>query len=1023
MPSSERSYDGSLFIVDNSDPKRKAQRYLREWCDIARAIDIATGYFEIGALLALDDEWQKLDEIRLLMGDEVSRRTKQAFEQGLRDITAKLDESLETAKDDDDFLTGVPAIVEAIQNGKIQSRVYRKEKFHAKAYITHARMDVVGSMALVGSSNFTYPGLNDNVELNIQIRHDVEQLQNWYEYHWNEAEDVTTDILQTIDRHVRDYLPFEVYAKALAEYFKGHELSVSEWERGQSQVYPILDHYQREGYHALMKIASRYNGALLCDGVGLGKTFVGLMLIERLLFDRKRVVLLVPKAAREPVWEAKINRYLPDAFGMWGGLRIFNHTDLLRGGEYEKHMENIQREADVFIIDEAHHFRNRTSQRYRRLFELAEDKQIFLLTATPINNSTYDLMHMIDLFSRRQPDYFAAAPLGIKTILGHFRDMEHALMELVGNGNGQYADTAARAEEILSHDELFRALVVQRSREYAKRSQMQNGSEQEVIFPDRQDPVVASYSLAKTYGSLLDKIERAFDSEKPLLRLSIYYPLAFYRGDREGIDPFEEGRQSQVVGLIRTLLLKRFESSTKAFEATCEYLLLKLLQFVRLHNERTAKRWEEQHEDLLGRIVVHLRARGMLGDVEEQDEDVIPEEFKQQIDKLDEKEFDVTPMVFDALLDLDQLAEILEELADFDPANDDKIQVLIDLLQTDDVLSRHKVLIFSEFQDTAKYVYDQLLAAGIEGIDKVDSSDKRDRNAVIRKFAPYYNDSCSAELEEQGVEETRILISTDVLSEGLNLQDATCIINYDLHWNPVRLMQRIGRVDRRLDLAVEDRMLTDHPEMSEIRGTVWLWNFLPPDELNRVLSLYERVTNKTLRISKTFGIEGRKLLTPDDEYESLKEFNQAYEGTATPDEEMHLIYQQLLKDDPDLEERLEDMPLRVFSGKANVEAGAQGAFFCYRLPGKTAEGEWTDAAGFTKWYYYDFADGAIYDNAPEIHRVIECAADTPRQAILDQQVLRDARKALDKHIRNSYMKSVQAPVGVKPVLIAWMELA
>src|SRR5690606_38486899 len=155
-------------------------------------------------------------------------------------------------------------------------------------------------------------------------------------------------------------------------------------------------------------IASRYNGALLCDGVGLGKTFVGLMLIERLLFDRKRVVLLVPKAAREPVWEAKINRYLPDAFGMWGGLRIFNHTDLLRGGEYEKHMENIQREADVFIIDEAHHFRNRTSQRYRRLFELAEDKQIFLLTATPINNSTYDLMHMIDLFSRRQPDYFAA---------------------------------------------------------------------------------------------------------------------------------------------------------------------------------------------------------------------------------------------------------------------------------------------------------------------------------------------------------------------------------------------------------------------------------------------------------------------------------------------------------------------------------------------------------------------------------------------------------------------------------------
>ena len=139
-----------------------------------------------------------------------------------------------------------------------------------------------------------------------------------------------------------------------------------------------------------------------------------------------------------------------------------------------------------------------------------------------------------------------------------------------------------------------------------------------------------------------------------------------------------------------------------------------------------------------------------------------------------------------------------------------------------------------------------------------------------------------------------MLVSTDVLSEGLNLQDATRMINYDIHWNPVRLMQRIGRVDRRMSPDVEERLKADHPEAAGDRGTVVFWNFLPPDELNAILSLYAQVTQKTLLISRTMGIEGKKLLTPEDDYEALKEFNQAYEGTASAVEEMHLEYQGLL---------------------------------------------------------------------------------------------------------------------------------
>src|SRR3989338_1284405 len=248
-----------LFVVDNSDQDWKVLSYLREWCQLSKAIDIATGYFDIGSLLALDGEWQKVDQILILMGDEVSLRTKKAFVDGLDRVIRCLDDSIENTKDKNDFLIGVPAIVEAIRSGKIQCKVYRKEKFHAKAYITHGRQAVIGSFGLVGSSNFTYPGLTENVELNVQITGtQVNTLQKWYEAFWNEEEDVTPEMLKVIERHIKEYSPFEVYTKALQEYFRGHEITTGEWEKLHSKMYSVLDEYQKEGYRALLKIAGQY---------------------------------------------------------------------------------------------------------------------------------------------------------------------------------------------------------------------------------------------------------------------------------------------------------------------------------------------------------------------------------------------------------------------------------------------------------------------------------------------------------------------------------------------------------------------------------------------------------------------------------------------------------------------------------------------------------------------------------------------------------------------------------------------
>ncbi|MGH8020559.1 MAG: phospholipase D-like domain-containing protein, partial [Opitutaceae bacterium] len=374
---SDSTQPRSLFIVDNSDSEWKVRSYLRDWCDLSKAIDIATGYFEIGALLTLDEKWQLVDRIRILMGDEVSMRTKRAFAEGLRNITARLDNSLEAEKSKDDFLKGVPAIVDAIRSGKIQCRVYRRDKFHAKAYITHGRAAVIGSFGLVGSSNFTYPGLCENVELNVQVRgNDVTLLQEWYERHWEQAEDITPDILRTIERHTNPRTPFEIWFKSLDEFFRGEALTPDLWDQQESRVFRLLDKYQRDAYKNLVSIANTYAGAFLCDGVGLGKTFVGLMLLERMVArESRRVVLIAPKATREDVWERTIAKYLPDLNSGFVNFVLFNHTDLQRKGKFQRNLQLTLRDADVVIVDEAHHFRNpgikgegiKEPSRYRKL--------------------------------------------------------------------------------------------------------------------------------------------------------------------------------------------------------------------------------------------------------------------------------------------------------------------------------------------------------------------------------------------------------------------------------------------------------------------------------------------------------------------------------------------------------------------------------------------------------------------------------------------------------------------------------
>ena len=1052
--------DNTSYIVDNSDPKNTGLYYLSQWCDLATSFDIATGFFEIGALVELDGQWQKLDKIRILMGDEITHRTKKALLDAVRkQAEEKLDASLEAEKEANPFLVHVEAIVDAMASGKIECRVYNKAKFHAKTYITHAKSDVIGSLALVGSSNFTKPGLSVNVELNIQATSsgDVRDLQAWFEDHWNDAEEITEDLLKVVRRHTEEFTPFDVYSRALHELFHGRDLSAEQWEIEESKMFDKLDFYQKEGYWSLREIARQHDGAMLCDGVGLGKTFVGLMLIERLiLHEGKRVLLFAPKAAREAVWNPHLARYLPHVGGSsdlpgYSSLLVFNHTDLTRKGSWPEHLARNARLADAVVIDEAHHFRNRGTRgdielpdkrsRYWHLWDLLEEgrpKELFMLTATPINNSLVDFKHQLELFARTD-DHFAGT-LGVPSLAGRVNQWTRKLREAIGED----ADIGAHVEEaryVIDGDPLIETVVVQRSRSYARKSQiLKTGSE--AAFPKRNDPEVAKYSIRKTYGALLQNLTDAFARTNPLFSLATYYPLNYFTGDWDTVDPLQAGRQKQVVQLIRTVFLKRFESSVFAFETSCNLLVRRLLAFLDVHCETEPERvrfdgWVHAHQEVLDWTFDKQLG---LWDNEDAEDDVIPPEMLEAAHegKLDRSDYRVLDMIEETFSDLDVVIGFLEETKRITVANDDKLKKLTRMLQTKEFKGR-KVLIFSEFADTVRYIAKHLQVQGIEGVESLDSASGKNRADVITRFSPYYNGSSSTALKAANKQEIRVLISTDVLSEGLNLQDSCRLINYDIHWNPVRLMQRIGRVDRRLNPETEAAIKADHPAQAADRGKIRFWNFLPPEDLDPLLSLYHRVTSKTLAISETLGIEGKKLLTPDDHYQALRDFNADYEGEESVMEEMRLEYQELLDQYPELEERLGGLPDGIFSGRKKPAKGTTGVFFCYRLPAWDTKAEaFTLEAGPVRWYLYDLVrhgsrngsrrnhpltNGDILEEPRQIVDHIRSTPETRRVLTTDLETLVEIRGKVLRHIKNTYERALGLPLDApKPSLSCWMEL-
>lgn len=1022
------------FIVDNTSEDWKALNYVREWCDISDAIDIATGHFEIGAFLALDGAWQKVDKIRLLIGGETSRSTADA-------IAAALDRSIVVERQTGDaFLTGVEAVVDGIRSGKIEIRVYKSKKFHAKAYITHSKLKVVGSAALVGSSNFTRPGLTQNVELNVKFQGpEVVDLQTWYEEHWAQAVPVSPEVLAVLNHNVREFTPFEVYAKALHALTADADPTDKTWEESESTIYPLLAPYQREAFHSLVEMAKQWGGGFLTDGVGLGKTFVGLMLTEYFAVrQRKNVLIMATKTGQDAVWNPEIKERLPELYGgQFSNVIVKAHTDLTTKAGADE-IEHLAKRADIVIIDEAHNFRNHGKSpseenpwgsRWWRMHEICKDKTVFLLTATPINNSFFDLVHQAELFTGVDEDSHFAS-IGVNSLRKYIVNLEKPFKSVV-------PDHAA-IDAIMSHDKLFQSIIHQNSRRYAIDSSKVVGGA-EVVFPDTQIPRVVPYEFGMLYAPLFAEITAAFNRQTPLFVLPMYYPLAF--STDPDVDPRLENRQKQVVALIRTIFLKRFESSLAAFAGSCLDLSAKVLKWLDVNvqgdpaNADRLASWRGANEVTLQAI--HDTYRSTL---EEgwHEEDLTEEELEELDYNLVGGEYKLGDMVDAAFDDLDQLTRFME-LVRAGAGVDDKFLKLRTLLMgpaasekasTDPKVftkefQTQQVIVFTEFADTARYLHEKLLEAGLADVDRIDGGRKGNRYAMIRRFAPFYNKVGAEERAAQAP--LRVLISTDVLSEGVNLQDGTLLVNYDIHWNPVRLMQRIGRVDRRMNPAIEAVLVKERKSAKATRGKIQIRNFLPPDQINNLIELVGRVEGKTLMISKTLGIPGGKLLDESDMFDDVKvfqAFKDEYVGDITPLEQLRLRWLELARENPGLESLVERLPDGISVAK---DGQPQGVFVCRRVPTltkETAEGEsvWSLAPGRIEWA---LSTAETVERGPlAIYAAIEATPDTANRPFSDRVKLHASLREFERAETKQLRKEVQLPLDAPtPVTLCWMEIA
>jgi superfamily II DNA or RNA helicase len=823
---------GRPYLLDNqSDDSRHgaALAYFLTDVDSSHALSIATGYIDLGGLHHLASLADGRPT-RLLIGA--------APDPGLGATLplATFDLHRERLRDERDFSRFPPSraaekLVEVeawLARPEVQVRRYVEQFLHGKAYLVGDVED--GRLALVTSANLTGAGMYRNLELGL-TNYDppVAKLAiTWFDGLWARAVDYTDDLTELLFPDPGLIDPQTIYLRALLEL---QEPDLDEPDRLTRPTGLELAPFQRDGYERARAIARRHGGVVYADGVGTGKTEIGLAFIEERTKEEGVYALVVTPAQLAARWRERIHQAKLSA-QVVSFQELASDEELVPDASSPRRvLSNTKDSYRLVIVDEAHALRNEDTTWYRAMERLlgGSRKQVILLTATPINNGLWDLYNLVMLFARHDR---AFTTTGIDSVRELF---------LAAGAN-------ERDPENLDPDVLFPladAISVRRDRAFieAEYSDQQFPDGTPVRFP-KPRLTTHRYDLDGTHHGLFDLIAENIDG----LTMARYRPGVFDLRDDETT------AEAQLGGLLKSGILKRFES--------CWHACLETVGRMLVAHDAFLLGWKEGHvlarEALLAAAREEIDEAGLAGWVAEQLSDADRSRPAAEFDP----EYDGA--VRD---DRTRLETIREALARLSPSEDPKLELLRKLLESSPA---QKIAVFSTFGATVRYL-DEHLPPVIGGRERIavigNDSNPDQRTAALARFAPKTVVRADYESPDGEVD---LLISTDVLSEGQNLQQAQAVISYDMPWNPQRVVQRNGRVIR---------LLSEHDE-------VLLTTMLPdPGELERLLGLEARIQAK-IKAAAVYGME-----------------SQVIEGTLT---ELRSYAQRLADGDETLLDQAED---------------------------------------------------------------------------------------------------------------------
>ena len=858
----------------------------------------STGYFKMRPFL------ENVPQIRVLVGIDVDVITAKYKRQGLllaadansakQDYLDKLKQEIETANYSQDLEKSILQFIADIASGKIRIKAHPTRKLHAKIYIfrpknfnPHSACEVI-----TGSSNFTKAGLgvqgNDsNYEFNVSLRDydDVKFATDEFEKLWNESVDILPEeITKTRDKTFLkdDFTSFELYIKLLIEYF-GKEI---EFDPNNIKDLPegfLRLNYQLDAVNQGFRILKKYNGFFLADVVGLGKTIVAILIARQFFYSNNypeyisKTLIVIPPALKSQ-WRDTVRKF---------GLQNVNY---ITNGRL--HKVEHPTEYDLIIVDEAHKFRNDGTLGYEHLQYICKvlcrngkAKKVILVSATPLNNRPNDIRNQVLLF---QDANRSTMDIHLSSFFSRISKRYKEIIENSASG------TAANEIYAELRDKVIEPLTVRRTRTDLLRhgQYSQDLEEQGIRFPDVGVPEKLLYPLRASLNQLYDETMRLIKGDEGLQYMR-YRAIEFMKiGHRKDYNR-PEFISSLLASIMKSLLAKRLDSSFYAFHCTLQRFvsasdtMLKMVDKNRIiiaPNHQVEEYIQEDNEDEL----LEKLASEKLTDP--------------SIKILSRDEFEpgfVEGLQHDheILTSMQQKWQKVVEDGE-DPKLDKFLSVLGTKLLEESQNPEGKLVIFSESFDTTQYLEKKLRAKQYENVLSVNSTN---RDQLREKIEQNFDANI---LLVQQRSDYNIIITTEVLAEGVNLHRANTILNYDTPWNSTRLMQRIGRINR----------------IGTKADKIHVYNFFPTEKVEGDIQLRHKAIVKLQAFHSTLG-EDSQVYSVDEQVETFGLFDKPPRGDGEINERLQYLMEirRFRKESPEEFRRIKNLPLKIRTAVENSE--------------------------------------------------------------------------------------------------------